>query len=136
MLALVLVAAIAQSTGQNAPTPAQAPADQSTAEGETPTLYGKGLVWLSRPSGMDMARATPAAADRGTVGKIILFCHVLEDGRLSCSVEHESPPGLGFGAAALKVAPKFRLAPKTTEGEAVAGGTIRIPIRFQDSFER
>jgi hypothetical protein len=39
--------------------------------------------------------------------------------------------GAGFGEAALKLAPKFRMSPRTNAGETVGGGRVRIPITFR-----
>jgi TonB family protein len=46
-----------------------------------------------------------------------------------CRVVSESPPGLGFGRAALRLAPLFRFRPATTLVTAVPSQVV-IPVRF------
>jgi TonB family protein len=48
-----------------------------------------------------------------------------------CKVDGEEPAGKGVGAAALSLAPAFRLTTWTAEGLPTVGGTIRIPIRYE-----
>jgi hypothetical protein len=37
---------------------------------------------------------------------------------------------MGFGAAALSLAPKFQVNPWSAEGLPVVGGRIRVPMRY------
>ena len=46
-----------------------------------------------------------------------------------CIVVSEEPNALGLGAAALKLAPCYKLAP-TLDGRPVDGGVVRLPINF------
>lgn len=67
----------------------------------------------------------------GWAGQAIVSCSVLVDGHLSeCRVLDEDPADRDFGKAALKLTEKFLMTPQTRNGQAVAGGTVRIPIRF------
>lgn len=83
-----------------------------------------------RPAGKD-SYYPPAARRAGKTGHVILACSVTGGGRLTeCVVAEESPPGWGFGEAALRMAPLFKMRPITKSGRSVAGAHIRIPINF------
>lgn len=92
-------------------------------------------VWEELPPMEMVDKAFPQAAlDKGLGGKVVLSCGVLDTGRLeSCAVKSETPPGEGFGEAALSLAPSFRMKPTTEDGKSVAGGRVRIPIAFSPS---
>ncbi|WP_091740636.1 energy transducer TonB [Phenylobacterium immobile] len=88
--------------------------------------------WLRRPTGAEIARYYPdRAARRDISGRAVIACRVTREGGLDgCTVDAEAPAGEGFGAAALKMSRHFKMRPMTSDGEPVAGGRIRIPIRF------
>jgi hypothetical protein len=48
----------------------------------------------------------------------------------NCVVTQETPPGFGFGEAALKVAPKFVILP-IDPALSIDGRKIRLPVNFQ-----
>jgi protein TonB len=88
--------------------------------------------WLSTPDARDFARFYPSRAlDRGVSGRVLLDCIVGADGRIACSVGSETPPGQGFGEAALRIAQSFRMAPQTIDGSPTDGGHVRVPITFR-----
>jgi protein TonB len=88
-------------------------------------------LWDRLPSERAMVAAYPAAARRRT-GQAMIACLATSEMRLSrCSVVSESPAGLGFGAAALRLAPDFRLQPRSRSGQMVAGRTVHVPIAFR-----
>lgn len=88
--------------------------------------------WIQRPTAEDVKQFyPPEALRRGVGGMAIIACQVAADGRLTgCVLDREEPAGLGFGAAALAMAERFRMQPMTKDGHPVAGGRVRIPIRF------
>ncbi len=88
-------------------------------------------VFLEQPDARDFARYYPERAqEREVEGRATVECIVGADGRLSCTVTSEDPPGYGFGEATLRVARHFRVAPATRDGVATSGGRIRRTIRW------
>lgn len=88
--------------------------------------------WLARPGPREFERFYPARArEREKNGKVALDCIVAANGALGCRVAHEDPAGWGFGAAALRIAPFFRIAPRMEDGRATEGGTVRVDIAFR-----
>lgn len=84
-------------------------------------------TWSAAPTAADMAAAYPEKARaQGVGGGVELICTAGRDGRLDdCDVLGESPRGLGFGAAARRLAEgKLRAA-----GYA-KGAEVRVPITF------
>lgn len=119
MLSLLLMAAL---TAQEPTAAAAAPEPKSILAPQ----------WVATPSAEDAQAAYPkAAAEKRLEGRATLKCGVSGEGFLKdCASIAEEPAGQGFGAAALAIAPKFQMAPLTKDGMAVAGGTVRVPIRF------
>ncbi|MDZ4691984.1 TonB family protein [Terricaulis sp.] len=90
------------------------------------------VVWLDRPNAREFLRVYPAEAQaEGLDGQATLDCLVAADGRLSCAVAREEPPGRGFGEAAIRAARHFRMAPVTRDNIATAGGRTRLTLRFR-----
>ena len=88
-------------------------------------------VWLEQPDARDFSRYYPERAqEREVEGRATIECIVNADGRLSCTVTSEDPPGYGFGEATIRVSRHFRIAPATRDGAATSGGRIRRTIRW------
>lgn len=118
MLALLLTVALAAQD----PTPTAAP--------EPPAIVAP--QWVATPTPEEAQAAYPkAAAEQRLEGRATLKCGVNGEGFLKdCAAIAEEPAGQGFGAAALAIAPKFQMAKVTKDGAPVAGGVVRVPIRF------
>ncbi|MGZ8363188.1 MAG: TonB family protein [Caulobacteraceae bacterium] len=89
--------------------------------------------WLRQ---VDPARAQALfpgkAADAGlTEGRAVLDCIVTPDGTLSpCTSIRETPSGMDFGAAGVRVASAMAVYNWTDTGEPAAGAHVRFAIRF------
>lgn len=89
--------------------------------------------WEHVPTYDEMASYYPdEAVDKSVSGRVTIICKVNIWGRLKdCVVDSESPAGMGFGEAALRMADKtFRMKPQTIDGKPVDDTAIRIPLRF------
>ncbi len=87
--------------------------------------------WLRRPTPDQMYGVAPASerAVRGG-GSARIRCIVTVQGALrACFVVEETPPGLGFGVAALALAPQFLMRPAMTGGRLVES-EVNFPIRW------
>jgi TonB family protein len=117
MLALFLAAALAQ-----APPPLGAGAPPQVTQPE----------WIKLPSPEWLEKFYPPEAAKARVsGRAMIKCSVTRVGLLTdCKIVMEEPEGAGFGEAALKLAPHFKMLPRTKDGRPVEGGQIQIPIRF------
>lgn len=89
-------------------------------------------TWAEKPEGAEMRKVyPPAAVEANKEGLAKVRCRIVETGRLAdCAVVSEDPPGLGFGAAALALAPKFRADLSNPENGLSAGRVVTIPVRF------
>lgn len=84
--------------------------------------------WLQRPA--NLAAYYPVRAERqDREGLVELDCIVRTSGALACAVAQETPPGWGFGQAALRIAADHRMVPATRDGLAVeARYRMRVPF--------
>jgi hypothetical protein len=97
--------------------------DQACVPGSGP------ITWAELPTGGDLERLFSDRRDPPEV-KTEIQCLLGSDGRPSrCVVTREDPPGFGFGAAALSVAPKFRMA--AANGENLEGRCVSIPMTWK-----
>lgn len=107
--------------------PTAAPTDAAAAKAAAAI---KELPWAGGPTPEQLEKAFPPAAKAaGVSGRSTIACKVNAAGEMTdCKVVSEEPSAAGFGAAALSVAPFFKLKPKTDSGRSVEGATIRIPL--------
>jgi hypothetical protein len=77
---------------------------------EAVTIKGGMIQWVGQPSVDQVRSAFPVAAVQAQRdGDVDLDCATRADGHLEdCVVKSERPAGLGFGAAALALAPDYR----------------------------
>ncbi|HEV7353177.1 MAG TPA: energy transducer TonB [Brevundimonas sp.] len=83
--------------------------------------------WRVRPNQQRLNEVFPAAArDANIGGEAVLLCVIEITGLLTdCEVTRESPPGYGFGDAALVLSRDLRLTPRTIADK---------PVRSQATF--
>lgn len=92
--------------------------------------------WAERQSGDQVAEVFPKLAQMLRLdGRAELQCVAEPNGSVDrCSPVNETPPGLGFAAAAAKLAPFFKMRPATVDGRAIEN-RVNIPIRFMMADE-
>jgi TonB family protein len=89
--------------------------------------------WIARPTPGDLSRAYPSGAttEGDAVGNVVVECGIGRRGELEgCAVSNETPPGQGFGTAALSLTAKFKVGEVDAFGLKVEGRRIRIPFRL------
>jgi len=89
-------------------------------------------MWVAQPQGGQ--ELFPAVAAKAGIrsGNAMLNCRVAHDGSLQdCTVESETPPGLGFGETALALTHVMAMNPWTQQGTPVDGARIRMPLTLQ-----
>lgn len=89
-------------------------------------------AWARKPTGQTVHRVFPDRAMYLAIpGRAVVQCQVrLNETLEGCSIVEETPAGMGFGAALLRVTSDFRMTPLRHDGVAVDGGVVRIPISF------
>jgi hypothetical protein len=89
-------------------------------------------VWRALPSAGDFQAAIPKTENGVNNIRVALVCDVAAGGTLAgCAVEKEEPAGQGYGAAALALAPKFRVGLLSASGVPLVGAKVRVPIRYE-----
>jgi hypothetical protein len=93
--------------------------------------------WQVQPKPGDfMTTATPSAWRAGGKGLVVMNCLSAQMGALhDCEVVYQDPPGLGFGAMALRFQGYLQLKPATVGGKGVASG-VDIVWDFQRAGPR
>lgn len=87
--------------------------------------------WLKRPTPEMLREVFPSEALRkARSGSATISCTITVQGILrDCTVLSETPPGLGFGSAAVALTPQFVFRPALRGGKPVES-VARFPIRF------
>lgn len=114
------------------PQPPQPPTETGpVGPAQPPYVTVTNPMWLQTPR--NLARYFPARAlAMGREGQVVLDCAVGTDGRLSCAVVSETPPGWGFGEAALRISRDYRMTPAMRDGVAVEGRyRMRVPFNIR-----
>lgn len=126
--AWMVIAALAMAGSAAAQDPA-APAAAPTTASRSHIPLITNPDWLHKPGPDDFSQYWPSGAS--STGIATIECNVTAEGRLTgCVVRAEEPVGQGFGAAALKMAPKFQMKPQALDGKPVGGGLFTTTIRF------
>jgi hypothetical protein len=87
-------------------------------------------IWEAAPNYDAVLAAYPAEARRrGVRGRAVLSCRIKLDRTLNCEGARETPTGYGFLAAALRLAPSFRLAPRPPQA-LLLREPLLLPINF------
>jgi TonB family protein len=96
-----------------------------------PRVVGK-PDWVARPTGEDLAKLYPKAAEKAKVsGWATITCRVNPDGTLrACKTIRQDPAKYGFGEAALKMSRSFKMTSTDGDGHPTAGAQVTIPIKF------
>ncbi|WP_122468689.1 energy transducer TonB [Brevundimonas lutea] len=83
------------------------------------------------PSQVELGRFHPRAAiRRGLSGQAMITCRIRGQRLTECRADSESPPGLGFGRAAVASAPLFVVRPPYEDGVPVDGAEVSIGVTF------
>lgn len=90
--------------------------------------------WLRRPTQEELWVLWPAqAAKDGIGGRAVINCLINTRGAaFDCVPVEETPPGKGFGGAAIGLAQQFQFRPAKLHGEPVLSA-ISVPINWQRS---
>ena len=99
-------------------------------------LTGAAIVtkpeWTQLPSAEDLNATFPKTQNGVNQVRVVLGCTVERGGTLGgCSVADETPAGQGYGAGALALASKFRMAAMGADGAPTVGAHIKLPIRYE-----
>lgn len=131
------VAALAQAPEPGAATPAEVaePAEDEPSERAVITPFEAPSTRarvVQRPSSEEIGDFYPEDAQRRELGgKATVECEIANSQRLvNCVLTEETPRGLGFGAALLRVATLYRVAPPTYDGKVIEGAKFTIPMTF------
>jgi len=130
--AAVLLALTAGGMAWAQPANSDAPQPAASSESSDDAAVVHGPQWLRKATGADVGLVYPReAARQNRAGRARIGCSVVATGHLKeCTILSEDPEGAGFGAAALKLAPKFQMTPILKDGRSTEGGVVIIPLNF------
>lgn len=84
------------------------------------------------PAGADQLFPRAARAEKIWKGAGTVSCAASADGSLvDCRLVSETPPGKGFGEAALDAAKLMQMNLWTKRGDAIEGRRLTLPFRFE-----
>ncbi|MDB5470917.1 MAG: TonB family protein [Caulobacter sp.] len=89
--------------------------------------------WLTKPDGAETLKYYPdIVSDRSISGSVVLNCLISDRGKVeSCEIERESPYGLGFGDASIKLLKaKGWFKPRKINGKAVES-EVKVPFSIE-----
>ena len=93
-------------------------------------------AWIQTPTAEDIGRVSPFLDHPPAEVHVLMACRITAMGGLeACTIRPENPPGLGYGAAALALAPIFKMPAVDLDGRPVAGRTVQIPIIWKNAPE-
>lgn len=106
--------------------------------GSGPGSGGTRARLVRGPDSAQIARVYPRAAlSARQGGRGVITCEVRLDTRLeNCRLVSETPPGQGFGQAALAAAGDFRFQPPTRDGRPLGGQEITVGVDFDPGRAR
>jgi protein TonB len=132
---LMVIAPAAHAQARIVPNPKSADADATQV---APSSEVTAPVWLDLPTAHDFAVNTPERARKQEKsGSAVMRCFIRQDGGLeNCVALSETPAGLGFGEAAVKMSSLFRLKPQASDGTYVAHLTVTLTLEFPRPFSR
>jgi hypothetical protein len=88
-------------------------------------------IWAELPSVQDFQAGFPKNETGVNNVRGVLGCLVEASGTLSsCWVAQEDPADQGYGAGALALTSKFKVAPWGLDGAGTTGAHIKLPIRY------
>lgn len=102
-----------------------------------PAMLKPGFVapdpaWTALPSAAEFQATFPKTQNGVNDVRVTLLCDAQADGTLAgCTVADEAPAGEGYGAGALALGPRFKVAPWTPQGYPTAGARVRVPIHYK-----
>jgi protein TonB len=123
---VLLVVLCACGDGGKSAAPAPAPAAKVD-----PKVIIREPEWTRRPTAAEVAALRPPQAAEFKLSAVAgLWCTAQADGSLAdCQIDWQDPPGMGFGDAAMKAAPLFRMAPTDSYG-LVEGRPVQAQVTW------